>query len=180
MRPAAIIATMALVCVLVSVDASTDRPRGAGQPEVAGFRDWSASKEALVKRLLKALRQSDQDALRRLRVNETEYREIIVPGSVEPGEPPRQLVPEWVDLAWESLDMKSKGYEQYFLAGLGGRNLKVRALEFAEGEKEYSTYKAYRQLRLALIDDSGKDLRLETGSIAEIGGRYKFVSFAKK
>jgi hypothetical protein len=141
----------------------------------------SSSQEELVRQLLKALRAKDESALRRLRVSESEYREIILPGHVEPGKPLKRLTKEWADYAWESLDVKSHYYERFLLASFGGRTLELEKINYGEGEKEltYATYIAYPQARVALVDDAGKKVELETGSIAEVGGKYKFISFVR-
>ena len=60
------------------------------------------SAEQLIDQFLGALARKDPDALRRLRVTETEYREILMPTSVPVGEPLRRPTKEFADLAWDS------------------------------------------------------------------------------
>ncbi len=140
-----------------------------------------SSQQELVRQLLKALRAKDEGALRRLRVSESEYREIILPGHVEPGKPLRRLTKEWADYAWESLDVKSHYYERFLLESFGGKTLELEKINYGKEEKEltYATYTAYPQARVALVDDTGKKVELETGSIAQVGGKYKFISFVR-
>lgn len=51
-------------------------------------------------------------------------------------------------------------------------------MTFAKGVTDYATYRAYRQLRLAVTSD-GSPAELATGSIAEVQGRYKFISYIR-
>ena len=138
------------------------------------------SAEQLIDQFLGALARKDQDALHRLRVTETEYREILMPTSVPAGEPLRRPSKDFADLAWGLLDQKSRYYEQSLLFDYGGRQLRLKDLSYAKGERTYAGYTARQQLRLMLEDVvSGDELELATGSIVEIAGRYKFVSFIR-
>lgn len=142
--------------------------------------DAEPSARQLIDRFLGALARRDLNALHRLRVTETEYREILMPSSVAEGQPPRQPSKEFADLAWGLIDEKSRYYEQNLLYEYGGRDLKLRALTYSKGEKRFAGYTAHQQLRLKLEDTaSGAELTLGTGSIVEVAGRYKFVSFIR-
>lgn len=147
-----------------------------GSVEMAG---GAASTEELVEAMLDALRRKDRDALRRLRVTEAEYRAIILPGRVEPGQPPRALTPQWQDYAWANLESRSHYHELRLLEEFGGHALRVKSLDFVDGTKAYAGYTAYRQLRLVVRDQHGEERELRTGSVVERGGRYKFMSFIR-
>jgi hypothetical protein len=144
-----------------------------------GLTGGAQSTRQLVDELLRALRASDEDALRHLRVTEAEYRNLVIPGHVPPGEPPRPLTPEWRDYAWANLEGRSHYHELRLLHEFGGEALTVKAIRFENGEKQYAGYKAYSQLRLTVQDGDGKERELRTGSIAQIGGTFKFISFIR-
>ena len=137
-----------------------------------------ASADALIHQFLRTLEKDDPDALRRLRVTETEYRDIILPGGVREGQPLRHYRKDVADYAWSSLDTRSWYHEQALLQGSKGRHFTVKSVEYDKGVGQYANHPAYKQLRLTLEEPkTGKEVRLGTGSIVEIGGRFKFISF---
>jgi hypothetical protein len=147
---------------------------------VRALENAEPSAEQLIDRFLEALAGRDPDALHRLRVTETEYREILMPTSVPEGQPLRRPSKELADLAWGLIDEKSRYYEQSLLFQYGGRQLRLKDLSYDKGEKRFAGYTARQQLRLRLEDEtSGTELELGTGSIVEVAGRYKFVSFIR-
>lgn len=151
---------------------ATERPR----PQLS---QSAASVEELVTRFLAALEAGDRNALRTLRVSKAEYLRIIMPGHVPPGAPPKRvnsLLRRW---AWDSLNTKSMFYESLFLNSYGGQKLTLDRVEYREGIREYAGYKAYRQLGLFVRDANGDEQEVRTGSIAEVDGKYKFISFIR-
>jgi hypothetical protein len=158
---------------------ANQRRAGSRASDVKELRGGSRSPQELVDKFLRALKEKDQNALRNLRVTQDEYRRIIVPGSVKPNEPPRKLVPDWIEFAWGSLDERSRHNERALVDTLGGMQLTVRDFVFDGGERQYAGYTAHRRLRVDLADNGGKDLSIETGSIAEVQGRYKFIAFMR-
>jgi glycogen debranching enzyme len=139
-----------------------------------------ASEEQLIDRFLSALRRTDPDALRSLRVTEAEYREILMPGGVPEGRPLKRQSTTLADLAWGLVDTKSRYYEQSLLAEFGGRTLRRKAISYEDGEQRFANHTVRKQLRLKLEDaDAGREIVLGTGSIVEVGGRYKFASFVR-
>ena len=140
----------------------------------------SPSAEALVQRFLTALDNKDGEALRRLRTTESEYKNIIMPGSVPPGSPPRHYRDDVSEYFWSILNTKSAYYEQYLLETAGGRGpTKVKRVSYNKGTKTYADYTAYKQVRLVVEDGSGSERDIWTGSIANIEGQYKFISFIR-
>ena len=172
---------MAALCIGIAVltanvDARAEVERTSVQP--ATLSHAFASSDALIHQFLRALEKDDPDALRRLRVTETEYREIILPGGVREGQPTRHYRKDIADYAWSSLDTRSWYHEKQLLYGYRGRHFTVKAVEYDKGIGRYANHIAYRQLRLTLEEPkTGKEVRLGTGSIVEIGGRFKFISF---
>lgn len=149
----------------------------AAEPGGAKLDGWATSREELITRFLEALRQKDGAALERLRVNEEEYVEIILPGSVPEGQPLRTWPREVSAYFFRDLDTKSRYSQQQLLANFGGHRVRIENVEYEGGVKRYANHVAHRQLRLTLKNESGEEAVLETGSIAEIEGRFKFISF---
>jgi len=173
------------LAVLMVLTALVLAPRPGGQPADAARHptmklEGVPSEAALVDRFLEALRKNDAAALHDLRVTDAEYLGVILPGSVEPGQPLRAWRPDANQYFWGILDTKSRYSEINLLEQFGGRTYHLKSTEFAKGTKTYATYNAYRQLRLVLTGEDGEDVRLSTGSIAELGGQWKFISFVRE
>jgi len=173
-----ILSAAALLGLLAPRLGASEPATAVQHPAAHELRDGGTSVQQLVEKLLVALKQNDEGALRNLRVTEDEYREIILPGSVEPGKPPRQLVEDWIEFGWNSLEEKNRHAERAMLDRLGGKDLTLRRVTF-EGERRYAGYTAYRLPRLQLSNPGAEDLSIETGSIAEVDGRYKFIGFLR-
>lgn len=178
MRHAIRILSVSLLLGAVPVGAA-ESPPPRPAPARRTLADAAPSREALVEQLLAALAARDAEALKRLRVTEREYREIILPGSAKQGEPLRKYTDEQSKFFWSLLDGKSAHFEAALLNRYGGQRYRVKTLEYEQGEQEYASYRAYKQVRLLLADESGTERELATGSIAEIGGGYKFISFVR-
>jgi hypothetical protein len=80
---------------------------------------------------------------------------------------------------WGVLDTRSYYSESRLLSEYGGRHYEVRAFGFERGVKEHATYTGHRQLRLTLEAEDGTEVLVRTGSIAEIDGRFKFLSYVR-
>jgi hypothetical protein len=168
-----------LAAGLVAVSAANPPQETVTATSGTRIQGGKASVEELVSEFLAALAARDRDALHRLRFSETEYREVIYPGAVEVGKPPRKVTQQGSDLAWGLLDTKSAYSEQALLSSHGGRKYRVVEMKFAEGEKDYAGYHAYKQLRLIVQSDDGAEVEIRTGSIGEVDGQYKFFSFIR-
>ena len=164
---------IALVIVLAI---ATAVPATAVQRKLA---DAAPSVDALIDRFLGALATKNRAALHRLRVTEREYRDTILAGTVEKGEALRAWPDDVTSYFWGAIEDKSRAYEDYLLNMYGGRRFRVKSVSWDKGVKEYATYKGYKQLRLELEDEAGAAVRLATGSVAEVDGQYKFVSFIR-
>jgi hypothetical protein len=137
------------------------------------------SVDALIDRFLGALATKDRAALHRLRVTEREYRDTILAGTVEKGQPLRAWPDDVTSHFWGTIEDKSRAYEDYLLNVYGGRRFRVKSVSWDKGVAEYATYTGWKQLRLELEDEAGAAVRLATGSVAEVDGQYKFVSFIR-
>ena len=133
----------------------------------------------LVGRFLEALRARDRKALHALRVTKDEYVDLILPGSVPQGAPLRDWPAQVNDYYWSVLHTKSTYYEADIVAGLGGHHYTVEGVAYRKGTQTYATYTAHKQLALTVRDEDGNEREIRTGSIAEVNGRYKFISFIR-
>lgn len=173
-----LIGVLMLACGPLVFGRSDTAPGTGGT--VRALADAEPSADQLVDRFLGALAGKDPDALHRLRVTEAEYREIVMPGTVPEGQPLKRPSKEFADFAWGLIDTKSRYYEQSLLQEYGGRRLRLKATAYEKGEKRFAGYTAREQLRLTLEDEtSGTEVRLATGSIVGVAGRYKFASFVR-
>jgi hypothetical protein len=173
--------TAALALAILLIGCSALAPRTSGQRSNArgSLQDGARSIDDLVQHFVLAIRQNDEGALRNLRVNEEEYRDVILPGSAAPGEPPRAYAPDLVEFLWGSLDVKNRYGERDLLKAYGGRMLTLEKSSFQRGVREYAGYTAHRRLALTLLDEQRKEVRFEVGSVAQVGDRYKFISFMR-
>jgi len=173
--------TIVVALLVVHAGCSTLIPRPVGErigihPTLRG---GAQSIDELVQDLVVAVHAGDEGALRSLRVSEAEYRDIILPGSAKPGENSPKYAREFSDYLWESLDVRNRYGEQELLRLWGGRTLTVESSTFRRGVRAYSGYTAHSLLDLTLKDDAGKPVRMEMGSVAQVGDRYKFISFMR-
>ena len=66
------------------------------------------------------------------------------------------------------------------LNDFGDKPLKVTSVEYRHGIKRYRDYTAYKQLMLTIDDGSGNaPEQMKIGSIAEVNGEYKFISYVR-
>jgi hypothetical protein len=158
---------------------ATGRRSSPPLPKRTALTDGASSVDELVARLLAALAARDRAALARLRVTEREYLDVILPGNVEPGQPPQRMPEEKARFFWQMLDAKSRFGEQHLLDEFGGRRFHATRVDYKKGAKRWAGFDSYRQLRLALADEQGRAHELGTGSIVDVDGRLKFVSFVR-
>lgn len=173
--------TIVVALLVVHTGCSSMVPRAVGERigTHPTLRGGAQSVDELVQDLVVAVHASDEGALRSLRVSEVEYREIILPGSVPPGETPPQYAQEFTDFLWGSLDVRNRHGEQQLLRLWGGKSLTVESASFHRGVRAYRGYTAHSLLDLTVKDDQGKEVRMEMGSIAQVGDRFKFISFTR-
>ena len=143
------------------------------------LRGGATSVEELVNRFLDALGKKDGKALRALRVDRDEYVELILRGNVPVGAPLRDWPKEMNEYWWGVLHTKSVYSEANILAGFGGHHYRLKHFDFTKGSRQYATYTAYKQVQVTVEDEAGTEKDIRTGSIAEVNGRYKFISFIR-
>jgi hypothetical protein len=182
-RSTRIIAILALVVVAGIV---ADLVAGAGsappmQAAVTGPRvhGGTTSMDELLARFLEAVRAKDRGALEELRFTEDEYRNVIFPGSVEKGSPPQALGQKASKYFFDDMNTRSFYHRENILKLYGGKQFTLKEFDFKKGIKEYAGYTAYRRLRLILVDEAGNEVKLQTGSVAEVDGHFKFASYVR-
>lgn len=139
----------------------------------------AVSVDELIDRFVAALAAGDTAAVEALRITEAEYRGVLIPGSVAPGEPPQVVSEQGLEYFWTEMSQKSAAHRAAILARFGGRPLTRVRYSFDKGEREFAGYKAYQRLRLVLRDEQGQEVELGTGSIVERDGVFKFASFIR-
>jgi len=167
-----------VLAATMAIGASAVVAHAARRPATQ-LQNTAPSMDALIARFLAALSAKDRKALQRLRVTDREYIDVIMPGSIEPGRKRRTFAEEKARYFWDALNEKSLFSEIALLNGYGGRKYKVRDVSWAKGVKHFDGYTGYAQLRLTVEDEKGEPHEIATGSVAEIGGRYKFVSYVR-
>ena len=160
-----------------TVDGSLAVPRAARPP--IPLSGGASSVDELLGKFVAALEANDRSALEALRVGEVEYRKLIMPGSAKPGQPPQKLSPTADQYFWESLDTKSAYSAQFLLSNFGGRRYRIKDVAWLKGIDEYLWFRCYDRLELTLVDDGGAEHVIDTGSVAEVGGRFKFISYIR-
>jgi len=164
--------------VQLSRQASPDTVIAAGQAARQSFvADGAPSVDALMDEFVQALTKKDKDALDKLRVTKAEYVDLIVPGSVPVGQPPRLVSEQPKEHYWNLIDTKSHYYADNLVGQFGGRTYRSRELRFSRPNMEYAWYTAVGQVRLELEGEDDRTYHLLTGWLAEVDGKYKFISY---
>ncbi len=173
MQRAIILTTISLLFAAACAHTARTTP----PPPIQGLTDGRPTVDALIADFVAALTARDKAALNGLRVNETEYRSILVPGTVPPGAPPRKVSEQSSVYFWQLLDTKSRLYADQLLQDFGGRPYRRWDLEFSGQPQHFASYSTMGEVRLELEGEDDKTWHLETGAIAEVGGRFKFIGF---
>jgi hypothetical protein len=137
----------------------------------------SSSREDLLQRFLEALRKKDVAALDRLRVTEAEYRDFFIPASVKEGQALQEPSERASKFYWSMLNTRSMYAADAMLRGFGGRTYTLKGVEYDKSARTYAFYRADRAPVLSLEDEQGKETEIKTGSIVEVNGQFKFMSF---
>src|SRR5262245_40495733 len=160
---------------LASAQPSSSTP-GITSPRLMG---GASSVDGLIDGFVAALASGNRDRVEALRVTEAEYRAVLIPGSVEPGDPPQVLSEDGLRYFWAEMSQKSAAHREAILARFGKHALTPVRHSFEKGERQFAGYKAYQRLVLVLRDDQGAEHELRTGSIVERDGVFKFASFIR-
>ena len=155
-------------------------PSVVAAAESVRLKNGAPSVDKLVDQFMQALKDRDKAKIHDLRVTEDEYRGLILPGSVDEGKPQQHYNEQASKYFWSILDTKSIYNEASILNTWGGRPLKLKSVAYRGGTKKYADYTAYKHLELKVEDETGSEDELRLGSIAEVGGVYKFISYIRK
>jgi hypothetical protein len=137
------------------------------------------SVDKLIDDFVAAINDKDKARLRQLRVSQDEYVGVILSGSVEPGGHRPHYNQEEIEYLWGILNGKSIFAESNLIASFGGHHATVTEKEFRKGVHKYADYTAYKQLILTLKDDQGTEATMRIGSIVELDGQFKFISYVR-
>lgn len=149
-------------------EAATDKP----PMQLSG---GASSIDELVKRYVAAFQARDKEGLHALRVTKEEFWNIITPGTVERGKPPRQVTDMVTEYFWKDSNYKSELYADMLIERYAEFDLPPYEIVFTKGAKEYAWYRAWGELRLDYEDDI--KTAVPGGWIAEVDGVYKFLGF---
>lgn len=160
------LAVLVSCCARVPAAPSVETPRlSHASPSIAALADS----------LLNALAANDERALHQLRVSESEYRTVIEPATVEPGQPPRHIDEASSKLFWSMLDTKSRDFARPLLSEFGGKTLTRKDVRFIRGVHQYAGYTAHSQMRVLVADEHGKETLVRSGTVAQVGDQYKLI-----
>jgi hypothetical protein len=167
---AAVGSLIAMLVVIVPAGLATSNTRA----ELLG---GTSSKEELIRRFVDAISTNDGHRLRTLQVDENEYADIILPGAVPEGQPMRKWPEDVRRYFAREFIQKSQMVGANLIDTYKGHRYEIASMAFEGGTKRYANHFVYVQLRLQLKDETGTERALATGSIVEIGGQYKFMSY---
>ena len=135
----------------------------------------SSSIEDICTRVLEALYHKDIKGLEAIAISEEEYRNYIWPQS------PVYNIKQWqehYDFIWDQHYSRSRYSLSQMFSKYGGKKYTLVGVWFAEGTTDHKTYRAYRDCRLSVTNSEGKAEELNLfGSIIEMGGQFKIISF---
>ncbi len=175
--------TARLVAVALTVAALGQPAVGATPPitpetlRAFSLSEAFSSRDDLLAKFLEALRAKDAGALHRLRVTESEYRSFFVPASVKEGTELQLPSERSSKFYWDLLNTRSLYVADAMLRGFGGRTYKLRSIEYDKSPRTYAFYRADRAAVLSVEDETGKIDEIKVGSIVDVKGQYKFMSF---
>lgn len=138
--------------------------------------DGASSIDELVNRLVAGLAAGDRQQVDSCLITRDEYVNFVLPGAGKPGDPPRQYTEQMNDYAWGTLYGKTIYFRSNLLHAFEGGHYKVKAYEFRKGVRDYAWYRAHQRISVLLETEDGGEKALNTGSIVEVDGKYKFIS----
>lgn len=149
----------------------------SGDKPPIGLTGGAESVDALIDQFLAAVKAGDFKALYQLRLTKEEYCNIVVPGEVPKGQPPRQTFEKVNDLFFGMLDTRSQYAAQAIVGVFKDREFVKREVRMTEPKREFAWYTAIGEVRIDLTQADGRPSELRTGWIAEVDGRYKFIGY---
>lgn len=165
---------LGLLVGVIAASCGSVRNTSAPPTEFVGV----ASEEALLDQFVAAVSTHDKDAMNRLRVTAAEYRDVIIPGTVPVGKTMQgPLSDKKFSYFWSMLNTRSRDFAEVILKDFGGHQWRRQRYWYTDPPQQYSGYRALGEVRIAVVDDTGTLGTMRTGTIADVGGRYKFIGF---
>jgi adenine-specific DNA methylase len=143
------------------------------KPGTRSLANAQASAEALSRNFLKALANKDMESIKALRLTKDEFCQYVFP------ELPSSKLPNVTcDFVWQQATLKSLSGLSEMYPEHQGKKYEFVALRFEKGTDSYPTYNVHKETHLMVKDETGKQQELRLfGSILEMDGRYKLISF---
>ena len=133
-----------------------------------------ASVDALAQAVLDAVAARDEAALRRLALDEQEFREHVWP-ELPASRPERNMPFSYV---WTDLRTKSDAGLSGVLLSHGGRTYTLDRIRFGGSTTQYRTFVVHRESAIEVHDGDGRRETLQLfGSVIEKDGRFKVFSY---
>ncbi len=154
-----------LLCGLVFQSTAAERP---------SLDEAASSPEELVRRFLAAVTENNIEHVRRLAVNQDEFKTLVYPELSAAGRA-RNTSAEFV---WSMLQTRSESSLHSIMEAVGGRQLSFEEIRFTGETTRYESYKVHSESLLVLRDEVGdrQTVRL-FGSVLELDGQFKIFSF---
>lgn len=136
--------------------------------------DSEPSIDALAHAVLQAVAARDVLTLRRLALDETQFRQHVWP-ELPASRPERNLPFSYV---WGDLHTKSSTNLDRVLSTYGGRTYTLDRIRFTGGTTQYRTFVVHRDSSLEVHDEKGRRETIQLfGSVIEKDGRFKVFSY---
>ncbi|HYN82357.1 MAG TPA: hypothetical protein VES88_12705 [Gemmatimonadaceae bacterium] len=151
---------------------------GSGTSDsVTALTSGSRSREALVRRFIKALVTNDSSDLRAMRLAAREFADLVYPESPYTRPPYRQSPA----LVWNQIRNPSASGLTRLLRRLGGQPLRYVNHSCARNPERQGGNLIWTDCTVVLMDSSSETARHRLfGSIIERDGRLKFVSYSNE
>lgn len=148
--------------------------REAAVARVEPFQGAHATVQDLIAAVLDAASSGDVQALRRLRVDESEHGDVLWP-ELDASRPERNVP---ADFAWSQLEQKSRRGERTLMEGLRGGAWRVESVTFTEPLDAHRTFSLHGGTRVVARDARGGVAHIDLiGAVVERAGRYKLLNY---
>ncbi len=166
----------AVACAAAANEAATAELRKLDTPP-EHLTGGAGSLDELVALMMAALEKGDKDALHALRLTRDEYIDIIVPGYVAVGSPPREVDPKTSEFYWKLMDTKARYFADALVKKYGNRKYVSYETRLSEGVQEHPWYRDHGQLRIKALDEQQVLHHVAAGWVAEVDGVFKLHSY---
>ena len=149
------------------------RFRAAVGDHPATLAGAEASRDALVRRFVRAVEAADTSTLERMQLSAGEFAYSYYPDN-KLSRPPYELEPQ---LMWQQMQSEGDRGRARLLRRYGGKPLRFRSLDCQPPERQGNSLLHACRVRHGTVDGPPLDERL-FGAILEQHGRFKFVSYS--